>query len=399
MAYVASRFRLPTRLLCALALWLGGGCSDADNGTGPTSGAIDAGEADVLQVQNPRSCQVARVSAGATHTCALLVDGRTFCWGANDQGQLGMGDLVTRPLPAIVVTPKPLVEIRASSGASCGRATDNQVLCWGRPVGAPEGAPPLSKPVPVMLPGNSSAIVTGGEHACTLLTDGRVFCWGRGGLVGDGTAVDRPTPVVLGALTEATSSLVATVDHTCLRTTKGELRCWGANETGALGVAPEPGVGLAPVLPAAFTVGIAAVAVGPGRTCVVSAGEDAGRIFCSPPLATPEVVGWGKDNLGITLGQNHACVITTDLKMKCAGANDQGQVGPDPRAVVPENEAIEVLTDAIFMSAGAAHTCAIRQDRSLWCWGRNTEGQVGIGTLENTSVPAPVALPVGCPIQ
>ena len=33
--------------------------------------------------------ELIQVTAGYAHTCALRADGRFFCWGANDQGQLG----------------------------------------------------------------------------------------------------------------------------------------------------------------------------------------------------------------------------------------------------------------------------------------------------------------------
>ena len=375
------------------------GCNDPSAPTVGGAGPLDAAETEVSVVQNPRSCQVSRVSAGKNHTCAVLVDGRAFCWGANEEAQLGVGDLVTRPLPIAVLTPKPLVEVRASNGSTCARTTDNQILCWGRVAGGVQGTPGTSKPTPVVLPGNSAAVATGGDHACALLTDARVFCWGRGGLVGDGTMIDRATPVVVEGLPMRGSSLVATFSHTCLRTTKAELLCWGNNDDGALGISQTSGLGLAPVAAAVFTFPSASVAVGPGQTCVITGGEMPGRVWCTPPLASPERMGWGANNLGITVGQAHACTIDKDLKMRCAGANDQGQVGPDPRLTIPDTEPLPVLTDATFMSAGVAHTCAIRTDRTLWCWGRNTEGQLGIGTMLNTNTPTPVVFPAGCPLQ
>jgi len=384
-------------VLCAV-FWAVAACNDSSTTTIGGSAPLDAGEADVRVVQNPRTCQVSRVSAGATHTCAVLVDGQTFCWGANDEAQLGMGDLVLRALPVRVPLPKLALEVRASFGSTCARTADNQIYCWGRVAGGLPGTPGISKPTLVPLPGNSSAVATGGDHACAMLTDGRVFCWGRGGLVGDGTVVERLMPVVVEGLPLLGSSLVATSNHTCLRTAKGELLCWGDNTTGALGVAPVLGGGLSPAAVAAFTVTPSSVAVGPGQTCIVTAGDAPGRVLCTPPLATPERIGWGNNNLGITVGQSHVCTIDKDLKFRCAGANDQGQVGPDPRLLIPDDAPLEVLTDATFMSAGAAHTCAIRTDRSLWCWGRNTEGQLGIGTVLNTNTPTPVVFPSGCPL-
>ena len=40
---------------------------------------------------DPENGNVIAVSVGAQHSCALRDDGRAFCWGRNDHGQLGDG--------------------------------------------------------------------------------------------------------------------------------------------------------------------------------------------------------------------------------------------------------------------------------------------------------------------
>jgi hypothetical protein len=42
------------------------------------------------------------VAAGSRHSLALSSDGRVYSWGKNDHGQLGLGDIEVRPLPALV---------------------------------------------------------------------------------------------------------------------------------------------------------------------------------------------------------------------------------------------------------------------------------------------------------
>lgn len=39
------------------------------------------------------------VSAGKLHSCAVHDDGRMFCWGANESGQLGIGSMVNQAVP------------------------------------------------------------------------------------------------------------------------------------------------------------------------------------------------------------------------------------------------------------------------------------------------------------
>lgn len=42
------------------------------------------------------------VSAGTWHTCALLVDGRVWCWGHGNYGELGYGGTSNRAVPVMV---------------------------------------------------------------------------------------------------------------------------------------------------------------------------------------------------------------------------------------------------------------------------------------------------------
>jgi alpha-tubulin suppressor-like RCC1 family protein len=77
-------------------------------------------------------------------------------------------------------------------------------------------------------------------HTCGLTTASTAYCWGFnggseiGGNLGDGTTIDRSTPVpVVGGLSFATVSTGG--DHTCGLTTTDDAYCWGNNQSGELG--------------------------------------------------------------------------------------------------------------------------------------------------------------------
>jgi alpha-tubulin suppressor-like RCC1 family protein len=80
------------------------------------------------------------------------------------------------------------------------------------------------------------SVAVGVGHACALGAGGSVRCWGsnQSGELGDGTTVDRPRPVVVQALAEATA-IAAGGFHTCAVTTSRDVFCWGDNQSGALG--------------------------------------------------------------------------------------------------------------------------------------------------------------------
>jgi len=78
--------------------------------------------------------EVEDVSAGGEHTCALKTDGTVWCWGRNNEGQLGLGsvDFSKHPSPAQVMLPAPAQNIEAGSINACAHLVDGRVVCWGR---------------------------------------------------------------------------------------------------------------------------------------------------------------------------------------------------------------------------------------------------------------------------
>jgi len=98
---------------------------------------------------------VPAITAGGSHTCALVSNGTARCWGYNASGQLGNGSTTNRSLPVVV------------SGLS-----------------------------------GATAITAGGSHTCALLSDGTAKCWGSNayGQLGNGTTASSNTPVTVTGL-------------------------------------------------------------------------------------------------------------------------------------------------------------------------------------------------------
>jgi alpha-tubulin suppressor-like RCC1 family protein len=101
---------------------------------------------------------VANVAAGGGHACAVLVDGRGFCWGTQTQGELGNGMLTSVGFQG----PQHLTSlgsdvIGVGSGLTaqhtCAIKRDGSLSCWGQndagQLGNAEAPAKAPTPVPV----------------------------------------------------------------------------------------------------------------------------------------------------------------------------------------------------------------------------------------------------------
>ena len=83
---------------------------------------------------------VAQVWGGNRHTCALGIDGYVYCWGRNDRGQLGNNNTTNSPVPVRVLDANGFVngsvEQLSASGLggrwhTCVLTNERTAYCWG----------------------------------------------------------------------------------------------------------------------------------------------------------------------------------------------------------------------------------------------------------------------------
>jgi len=162
------------------------------------------------------------ITAGREFTCGITTAGAALCWGVNYTGQLGAGSTAPSvPTPAPVAGGLTFAQIDASgiselAGHACGVTTAGEGYCWGAnargELGVTQDLPLCSTPsgsyfctrAPLRVASPPQAttwrvISAGMTHSCGVTTGNRAYCWGENtfGQVGDGTRVNRPTPVAV----------------------------------------------------------------------------------------------------------------------------------------------------------------------------------------------------------
>ena len=160
------------------------------------------------EVPNPNgySVHLTRISASWEHTCADGDDGKVYCWGYNEYGQLGDGTYVWRNAPVAVQAPDGVELSGVSAGANhtCAHGNDGKVYCWGDNEYGQLGdgtttEDPIRVPVAVRAPAGITllGVTAGGSYTCALRAAGPAYCWGSNDVaqLGTGTTVDSSVPV------------------------------------------------------------------------------------------------------------------------------------------------------------------------------------------------------------
>jgi alpha-tubulin suppressor-like RCC1 family protein len=182
----------------------------------------------------------AEVATSATHSCARTTAHAVVCWGAGFAGQLGDGEVVeARPRVGPVPGLRAVVQLAAGNVHTCGVTADRHLYCWGaNDEGEIGDGSTTMRTRPALVPlGDVKKIALGRRHgSCALLADGEVRCWGtnHNGEIGDGTSEMRLFPTPVPCLGRAHDVAVGG-SHTCAIVEDGVVRCWGANYAGEIG--------------------------------------------------------------------------------------------------------------------------------------------------------------------
>ncbi|HEX2080932.1 MAG TPA: hypothetical protein VHG08_24730, partial [Longimicrobium sp.] len=313
-------------------------------GADARAGGADAPGTGVLQA--PAGSRFHGVATGFGFVCALDAEGRAFCWGRNEWGQLGRGgtggaDGAARP----AATAARFERLSAGRDHACGVTAGGEVLCWGLGAGGalgpagvdrctvqvesrphrltPAPAPCARTPRSVPLPARAVEVAAGDAHTCALTAAGELYCWGDVYSIRFRAARPRrigPPGVRLARVASGSR-------HVCGLDGQGALYCWGRNWFGQLGGAS-------------------------GR----DGSPRLARVPDLPPLRA------------VTGGDEHTCGVARSGGAFCWGRNFNGQLGGGTW----REDGLTAVAGGLewsALAAGYGHTCGVTPAGVLYCWG------------------------------
>jgi alpha-tubulin suppressor-like RCC1 family protein len=298
---------------------------------------------------------VLALSAGGYNACALLPGGKVDCWGDDFGQQLGHVGLTLSPTPVEVpgVSRATMLSVGISD-TDCVLIANGTVTCWGANNTGAVGNGQLggtagyfsTLPGPVVGVREAIAVSVGNGHACALIAGGSIRCWGTNasGQLGDGTtSMNSPVPVTVSGIINAVA-VSAGIDLTCALLSDATVACWGDNTHGELGIgATTPTSSATPVKVPGLS-GVTAVSAGNQYACAVLSGGTAkcwgsnmegtlgnGSTTDSPiPTAVSGLAGTPGGLTGVTgiaASSEHTCAALAGGTFACWGNDMNGQLG------------------------------------------------------------------------
>jgi alpha-tubulin suppressor-like RCC1 family protein len=326
-----------------------------------------------------------------------------FSWGGNGFGQLGLGNTTQYSSPKQVGALLDWSNISESiyEGVVATK-TDGTLWSWGRNVYGQLGDGTTidkSSPVQVGTLTTWSKVAGGAGQFYAIKNDNTLWSWGHNnhGQLGLGNVTSYSSPKQVGALTTWSSISGGLTFGMALKTNGTLWAIGGWNINGELGLGNTTEYN-SPKQVGALTTWAYVAAAGAARA--VAAIKTDGTLWTwgngldgklglgnLTYYSSPKQVGILTDWLTITCGYAHAVAAKTDGTLWSWGINVSGQLGLGNTVSKSSPNQIGALTTWLKVTARYQQSFSIKTDGTLWAWGLNNAGQLGLGNLVDKSSP------------
>jgi hypothetical protein len=348
-------------------------------------------QADSGEAVSASRTDAGRLSAGRAFTC-VVIEGSVYCWGDNSSSQLGDGTTTNRSTMVKVAGVSNVASISAGDSHICALITGGTVTCWGSNVSGELGVSTGSGPSTVTGLTDATSVTAGKNFSCAISTSQGVVCWGKnsGGQLGRGatTPTSDSSPATVTGLTAGVASQVAAgLSHSCaVIASGGGVKCWGTAESDT------PGVAIDDRSTQDIAYGISGTNVsGLGDGRVFSFGSEPVEISTTPVTVKTNSSTSLESVVGISVGVGSACGIVSSGDAYCWGNNNDGRVGNNRitnnrtgyagarplYAEIVQDASANALIGVKAISINGKHGCAVTATSTVVCWGSRTYGEVG----------------------
>ncbi|PQQ02675.1 ultraviolet-B receptor UVR8 [Prunus yedoensis var. nudiflora] len=329
--------------------------------------------------------RVLLISAGASHSVALLSE-NVFCsWGRGEDGQLGHGDAEDRLSPTHLSALDGHEIVSVTCGADHTIAYSDsrtQAYSWGwgdfGRLGHGNSSDLFTpQPIKALYGLRIRQIACGDSHCLAVTMEGEVQSWGRNqnGQLGLGTTEDSLVPQKIQAFQGISVKMVAAgAEHTAAVTEDGSLYGWGWGRYGNLGLGDRNDR----LVPEKVSI------VNSEKMVMVACGWRTQYLFLhwvealSNNFICETAGGW-----------RHTMALTSDGKLYGWGWNKFGQVGVGDNIdhCSPVQVKFPHEQKVVQITCGWRHTLAVTERQNVFSWGRGTNGQLGHGESIDRNVP------------
>lgn len=306
-------------------------------------------------------------ASGTENTFAVNSNGVMYGWGADRNGQTGLGltdeDSHTQ-VPVQVSGGLRISNVDVGQNFAAAVTRNGDLVTWGSNQGNALGGPGDQVNVPTVVSEDAVSVSVGERTGYVIKTDGVLYSWGAGanGLLGNGQEGDKAS---VDSINQGARQVSVSANSVIGLNSNGQLIVWGSNEAKTFGKIIEDKVLTPQLVTASTAVGVAA-----------------GDRFSASVDADGKVWMWGSNvnrQSGVN-GDGDATVapvlvpLPKRIKLITAGASAMFAVDVDNNVWTwgaGNSNATEVKlgVDVVKISAGANHVVALTADGSIWNWG------------------------------
>ena len=327
-------------------VWTYGANKNGELGVG-TNVASD----NLSKVEFETDVKIVEIAVGEKHVVALDENGTVWTWGSNTYYQLGISSKAQSNVPVKVKLEEKVVKIAAGYNSTFAITEDNNLLAWGLNTNGELGIGNYQNrflPTKVETLKNVLDVKAGKTHSVVITTNGQVYTTGNnsyGSLTG--TEYKRNTFEKVEGL-DNIAYLSSGEYHNMAMTTNRKLYVWGYNVYGQLGT----------------------------NTIDTT----------NTPVQITNVSGIKE----ISAGRSHSMLLTKSGKVYATGLNSLGQFGNNSTENQVEFTLVDTINNVNTLVAGNTYSMAIKEDGSVWAWGDYYHGVTDIKTISNSVVPVQI---------